>query len=649
MQVFDFLRYYLILILALSVFIFFGYGILRIFRIHVNLKSHSSIFASGVVGALLLVSIGACFFTGFKTVFIAVPVILLATVFSLEKHFKNSLTDLDSAKWVNIIFEFFIVSLFIYTFNYYLLFYDKSLLATPHPDIIFHSKLSVYLQRFGIESSELEYYYQNTIKPQPYHYVEAWTTSLLDFFLNQNNVLLLSLVVFPCFLVILFFGYSAILHCITGDKSNWLSKCLCLISIPLTGLAFKFYSDIPFLSSLPVFARNPINYSKLSVIYLSVISAVLLVFKGAERAALRSLLILPIVFISCAPSVLMGVCLVHLWNLFQHRKVLTFLEEIFFVGVVCAVMLWVYYPSNHLTNEQNSVVRVGGSLGFFDFQYFKTCINVCGGTTIQLIILYLPILLIAFFAKVYLRIWNESSSLIKVGFLISISGLLFWAALHRMPDSIQLFSNFSICFFNILSFIIIIYAYKHYNSDVKKLLLSFFVGVVILLSIVNTVSEMRTEETPLQVSQQNDFYKKLRAHFTVDNPIGVYIRNKDEYTSVFVKNSNFATLANFLLLLDDRCHQISISVFDIKLDESSPLFQYESSVVKTSTFHRYVMEQKRAKSFISIEQSQLDFINTLHVQYLVASDRANVPQLILNSVKEEFVEPVTKVRILLLK
>jgi hypothetical protein len=643
-----FWKYYGIMLSTFLAAVLIGYAIIRVVKLDIRLGKHVDWFASASIGFFLIATITACYYTGFKTVMVAVPLVLFCVLVNVRNQLKSKICFELFFSW-KLFVEILIVSFLIYVFSFEILFYKTSLLSTPHADIVFHSKLSVYLPFVKVENNELEFFFSSTVKTQPYHYFEAWLTSAIDAVFKENNLYIITLSVFTNLLFLVYIGFCSVAERILERRISWYISFFCLASVFFTGVIFDFYQSIPLMNTGNVFTRNPINYSKISVIYTCIISAILLELWGYKRSSTLSLLMLPVLFISCAPGVLSGLSAYFILNYFftdRNLRLLTSnLAKTSAIGLF--IFLINFYPTSY--HHENHISNVGNNLDIFAFNYLLTCVNVVGGTIVLLVCLYLPVVVIFLLIKrkIFWPAFNLFN-LFTASTIVVIFSLICWAALHRMPDSVQLFSNFTICFLNIISIFTILYAAKKFNGYRRVICMTLY-GLLIFLSAMHTIREVKSLETNQQIVERDKFFKEVRGIFKGINPIGVYIRSKEEYNSVFVKNSKFATPANFLLSINDRCHQISLSVFDIPLDDNSPLFSFESGLVTSSTFYRFVQNQKLGNRFVSVEQSQIDFINQYHIQYIVASPHVKIPYMILNKVIAQRIEPVTKERIMILK
>jgi hypothetical protein len=276
-----------------------------------------------------------------------------------------------------------------------------------------------------------------------------------------------------------------------------------------------------------------------------------------------------------------------------------------------------------------------------DANFFIRAIKIILGSTIQIIVLYIPLIFILIYIKYTCKfdkhfiVNNKHIVLFMVLYVFSI---LAWVFLPNFPDSVQLFNNIIFPFMHISIFIFLI---KIYNKKYIAIFLYPFIGCMIIINILFTINEVRRSDITVY---SEAYLKEISIHIKNKNPVGSFLLDKSEYSYMFVKNSDLFCLGQYLNLLGSEYHTISLSVFDIPI--TSP---FEEFSVKSTNFYKFVESQKKANNFVSIAQSQIDFVKKYKIDYLIISPKVTLAEHWKPLIDKELIDEKSKEHFIILK
>jgi hypothetical protein len=211
--------------------------------------------------------------------------------------------------------------------------------------------------------------------------------------------------------------------------------------------------------------------------------------------------------------------------------------------------------------------------------------------------------------------------------VLPFSALLGWAILSRSTDSVQVYSNLSIPFFNLFFMLLAIYSVKHSSNKKSKILL-------LLLLLPNLFFNFRVFFYNNEITE-TETLKELTSKIKNKNHISVSLKKSEDYSTVFAKNPYLAFLGQYLVPFYSDAYSVDISVHQMKIDSTSRYVQSEIRMLQNAPFYQYVERQKSVGKFVNIKQSQLDFIKEYKIDYLIANKNTSIPKHIQHLVEEE--------------
>lgn len=609
---------YVILFVSASTFV--GLGTLRLLRLKVA-QSYSGVFKIILIGFFLIVTLFAVIASRGATVLLGF--VLVGLFLWWDSRFQNALSSAEDIKQsislsfiLRRLLELSIVSLIIILYRVSFMDAGGYFIEPVYNDYVFYAKLSKYLLETGIENVEFDYIFlQDNL--EPYHYVDIWINSILVYVTRQNAVELMILSSYTIGLAGIWLGMLALLE--TWFGANLYSKIAALLLIFATGIFWGGIIKIPFLQSTDVFARHGMNYSKLFPIYWIILLTILLYRESKtfrSKSIVTALLALPIINISSAPGVFFVLCLFFLIELFKT----SFLKwEIAIKATVIVLFIGLFYK----TGQSDA----GGSWSFdykeyIAFSYIKTFINVIAGTSIQMVLLYLPIVLI-----LPLSVKHYGFKTVR-DILLATMGVFFafiipWAVFHRNANSVQLFSNtfipFITCFFIAIGCDMV----SSLNNKMQRNVIAVTMLLLPALGLVKDIIERTRSAYSISTTADSvadcvDFFSKK-----VKNPVGVYFSSDTDWAT---KAMPFGALdMKFQQFVNrERFHTISLSILDIPLDTSSLHFANEREQIKNALFYRYLEKQpKRSQNTITYFQEK--FVKDFNVEYVLTNYTYSLP------------------------
>ena len=144
----------------------------------------------------------------------------------------------------------------------------------------------------------------------------------------------------------------------------------------------------------------------------------------------------------------------------------------------------------------------------------------------------------------------------------------------------------------------------------------------------------------------DDYLRQIKGYVLSDNKptIGAAIKGGKDYKSGFSKQTAAYTLGYYLAYMENGAIALNISDFDIpnpkwgdELDRASNLFC------------RFVKDQKARKVFVSIGQSQVDFIKKHDLDFLILSKNGTLREEVQAIVADTIMDDVSGERFLLIQ
>lgn len=510
----------------------------------------------------------------------------------------------------------------------------------PHHNEFFYSEVSEIIWQTGHENTYqagnlVNRSYGGTI---PYHYFELWLGGFFAWLFQVSNLLSLQLLVFPLFFLMMAIGLFSVAES--------------FFPVTVKGFLFVFsllfIGGVPFVvNDLPPFSfqwvtniESPLVYEKSAHLYWIALIGFLLMINEFFTGGF--LVFVSLVFVSgtLLPGVLGGGLIFLLLSaLCKIEKITWLLKQLVYFSSLILFFFFFYFLSG---NNQFSFRSCFPALHYTDlspflqngfdfftikvflvelvFRIYKIPLNV-----ILSLIPFFVLVMIVFLKKAGLKGWLGRSFLLVVSAFLSavISSGIF----YKMWDSWQFVENFYffILVFFALSFIFLYSEYPEWH--LKKWLALFFLFVFLFKGSSYMVHRHLARES-LYGAYSDEYLMKISALPGTGNSLGVFFhslsgleRSLDPIGPVINR------IGGYTDFMPQFSSAVDLSVMDLTHWDSMPAGELETAALRTSPFFIFVEEQKRSGAFVSVEKSQVDFMDEHKIRYGIASANASIGPL----------------------
>jgi hypothetical protein len=475
----------LLLLVAIATFTAIGWILFKILRkpVPASLQGFSwAIF----FGVLFSVSLYAVVRTGFRTMLLPVPVLVIAGIYYLDNGFIERMQT-TATKYIDrrMFFIFILLVAFCWMLNVlpYLSFHE-GILRYAGGDPGFYARASEFLNWFGKESPNIDYVNPEKLGIAPYHYGDVWLNALLSRTGIINETVTLTLVSYPLMEVVFSLGTFCFLL-----QSGILAK-LNSVVVLITGSVFLvsglkiFFPG--FLVHSDVLSISPYYYPK-TLIPASGLVFLLTMITGKQwRPFFIITLVIGICFINVAPSLFAGAALFALYVLINRQmKINNFLPVVLLAlfSVFLIIFIYKFFPGVNNNSEPGlTSTHLAYSIGDL-----KTSMHIFVGGLFQFFVLIpFAAILILFRKKLVSDIKSANRFSIIYACLIPLTGLVSWAILYKtVADGVQFFSNVFIPVCSIFAVGASAYVLSRATVTWQKLL----VGLLVLFACVQNISQ----------------------------------------------------------------------------------------------------------------------------------------------------------------
>jgi hypothetical protein len=579
-------------------------------------------FLSFFMGLVFVVSLYSIWFTHGKTVqVIFLPLLILLAVVIRKK---------DHAFIKNEYSPYFLLSAILL---FIIIFFGYSYLGSSNEylsgDYILYSKISYYMPKTGFEN---DYHIFNTLDGDyraatPYHYFDLWLNSVNCSIMPGVSRYDTFLLVTPTILlVVIFLAFLAIYE--TYRKPDAFGLLLALAILFFGGIFLPFYHKIPILHSFE-YCFSPFtgfHIVKFAPTVLFMVAAYVVLTNLNLLAALLTLSMLAVVSAVNIPGISFAFVFTFVFfKLFHKRLQLDFPLRhlvIALVPVVSVALFYVFF-GNHL------IVR-GGASGpeimqqlhqFIKPVFLKHFMNITGSSAINILVIYLlfiPVIFLSLYKKQPLQTDNIFYFLISLGFCIG--GVIAWGFLSTKTNAIQTF-YFTLKSLPVLIFIsLIVIDYRPLKYTVLCIICIFTA-----LNIYKCVAYNNSNHSKEQFAAEYAFAVKHMDTLSLT----ASIKDSSDYIDDFSYYSTCFGLGRYLSLYNNAFFPISISDYNLPFVKDPDERALYMEGYRLGVFYRFVEKQKKSGSFVSIEESQIDFIKKYQIRNILLSPKASLPPLLL--------------------
>lgn len=667
----DLIPYLSVSIVSFLWLLFAGIVIEKVLLRHVSIdKPYTKLFVQLMLGLVTTVLFYSVIKSGGKTFNLAIIPVLILGYFESKRMAKplatNTLLWKDHLPGVMPLLVSLSVLCFYVVFKYFENHIGGAMpwVPTLGADYVQHAVISEALSMVGVENKfapevVMDAKFQGLF---PYHYFDLWLNALITDVSGNNGFLTLHMVTYPLVIVVGYLGVLTIWE--TQQKVSLLVALFSLFLVCFGALHFDTYNSIHYLSKenyrLNHFGENALTMPKI-LQYLPFATAfVALLIKQYFRAAFLVLTLLIMVYFSAL--VMLGVLgafvLVNLVRpIWVERK------DAFVIGVNAFVPLVVFIGVYLLMSKGIEGTRDSFDLKLTDTGYMRTRINILGLSTIQTGVMYAPYVLSIALMALTIGLKKAANKttilLLSLALLVYAAGVSGWVIALESVDGMQLVgNNMPIANMLLVGLAIIVFstALTSQKSKIGLVMGSVMFATCLLYATVNDMNGMIDRKHTAR-KQSVSYLQSIGNEFVGEKDLmGAYLKGDEEYRdpqySVAHKISQSFKLDLYVAPMEQYYSSVNLSVFEIPFsDPQKDALKYkrEKNAIEATIFYLFVAEQKKAGTFVSVAQSQVDFIKKYNIKYLVVSRSAFVPKELEELTERFFVDENTEERFIVLK
>lgn len=612
----------------------------------------STLFFSLFTGTFLFSSIVALSFTSFKSIFSFALLVLffIALVLRKAKRLEVKTTSLEFTFKSCIGYLGPLISvlmLLVAWFGSQVVNTNVELVLPANPENYLYSQFAKLLSETHIESTFTIGFLPGSYTGgvSPYHYFDLWLSAGISKVFHISALEAIHFFTLPLLNFLNVLGLCALFELSSKPKRF----------IPFIALLFLHLSGINFLSIAQEFGKYHFDFlepllglygEKLSFAFTLFIVAVYLILKNRHLEAIYFLVLVPLFFPLLFPPLIIGLPLFA--AVLSRIKIINTKEFIQYGFFLLSVILGLIFFYRNSPAASFSLESSSDFSGFNLASVKMTLVELYYRTwdkPFRTLLFYSPFLLFLLIKLKDLKFSEAHKTLLLLTGLLYSSALVSWGLLYKLPEARQIYTNALLLFHLVL--VLVLYDWILLQ---KKGKLAFIASsaLVVLLCTMASYNYKDYAEAQLKYGYSKEYIKTIKSlrlaandQFTV-----AYIKNKNEYLSTTELVTGGITGA-YLQLENKFYGLVCLSCFDITEDVS--IGESSKKMLYSQNFYTFVKEQQKQNKFISIEQSQLDFLSLHKIRYLLVSKNCVVPQLIFAKADKRLVDELSGEQFLVLK
>lgn len=634
--------FYVVVVFFLIAAFFIGDALQKLAKVRLaNRDQH--VFTSIFWGIVLVVIVYSVIKTGGITINLFFIPLVLAFIYigRTQKTFALIPDTTDKIKWKDVL---------IYGIVFTIYFGINALRITnpgedfifmvPQQDIIFYFENADSLNRYGIENyyNSLNYFsdYKGTT---PYHYFELWIIAFLSFIAQELTIYGFQICLLPIFQLLLFIPIRGYLK---SDKILVNTVCAFLLTF-ISGYVPDALRGLGHLQYAEALQMHGTIYVYVGVYFLFIMAS--LAYKKSFLISFLILISLSVASFTTFPALIGGIAAFAVLNLFKARgKIEQYLKEndymkysrreylavlafTLFFGL--GILIFYKITGNKIEDGNLSVTKNH----FLSADYILALKNIIGRPNILIVIpfLYLFITVYIFYQK---RIIKEvlSNNIFLVFIFCYASSFAAFLILYEIPDSFQLFRNFttiSLYVFFIYVLIKVINSYFHKAERKHLFLLPFF-----FLLIFNVYENCTTKQ--FSFKHDSSYIGKIVKELDSNKgPLNcAFLSNSDTTKEVSLTFYHRNINKHGYVRYSEKCLGIYQANDSYRYIDNK--FTLEISR-KTSAFLRFRAKNKNKE----LGLVQYEFMKNSNVQYLIIQAGELISPFLKTKIEFLFRDPVS--------
>ncbi len=606
------------------------------------------------LGKLTICLLTALFFTFGKTVFLQfIPLGFVVLDYYWNKTQSSAhKVQTHRTRWFFIPI-LFVLSIIVFSWEVLIsTYYEGFSFKMPFADMLWYADISQYLVITGEEnihhaSNLLDKNFNGLVL---YHYFDLWLNGFVTATMGGTSYLNLAFVSTPALIFTVLVGIlSLVQHYRTVNAFYILLAFLFLF---LSGIILNLGLEWDFLRHLEGYNADLFHYKmrKYAPYYLVFMAFSVLVVHREYFTAIICLLCLPVMSIVTTPAVVGAVLILSPFFYFLEYYRRKYLYRILILGLTTPAFLWIF---SQIFGYQS---KLYSSFSLFLLDFSETQFNIFFGSILLICILYLPfLLLLLFFQRSFKKIFQE-----KIIFLLafwamtSFLGLLAWTFTYQKGDSWQLFVKPTMPFLNCVFMILFLSLMAHQSRSTPKAIIKTMLVIVLTFNMLRLLQLGKNYIAYSPQAREEwfspDFLFKIKEvlnsrHF---NAVGVSIVGAADraWASGAYKNTPmmFRT-GDYLAVMKPRFTTLPISDLDVY---QVVLGEYREGF-SDSPFYRFVEKQKGEEKFVSVDQSQIDFIDLHFIEYVTVAKNGRISELLAQRIEQTITDERSGEKFLILK
>lgn len=608
------------LIGSVVLFILIGVLFFRLFRRDTFVNSFERFYWCGTAGLILIVSGYAIYMTGFRTVLLICPVLLVLFVRSMPA--LKTQTEGSKVKEALLFTSAALVIYFVFYSKAFFSFSHTGMVKFAALDNLYYARLASYLNLTGREVYSPEYLFPQAYTTTPYHYGDMWLCALIANVANLKTPFALILVMYPCLAVFGVLGIAAfIVHRFAFHPSR---VFLCLFALFFTGITLLYF--------IPTNYRNvtiePIaNYPKTLWILVFVIGTLQLTSKREWLLLSIWAALCSITFINALPALMASAVLLLLIQMFAfHQSYKTLLPGIATVigtglYIVCFYKI-TSTPQAALFSTTNGSAALLKALSSSEGTATKIVHVFLQG---QLFLPYLLLFAVAGYGRRLStkKVWAvllSSECLWLV--LLLLSGLVAWLFTRfYTTESPQFLYNIVQ---PLVATSITAWAYWMFASKNKLMLKVATAGILVFLLFHHRDFTYDLERRrPDEWTALKDFLNR-KGNGRKEILVFLHVKPLSAYSNFFRTNTRlYPPLPEITYLMEPYINE-SLDIPLLLQDSLARQSQDIKAQLRNSSFYQY-LQQKKPLPPKDWSASMHDFAIAVHAQYLMVSKQTSFP------------------------
>jgi hypothetical protein len=545
------------------------------------------------------------YFTKGRTIFLLTPLLLYILIpKNTNTKFSIFTTILEPLCWV-------LATIVVYDFKF---FNGLQLNLELVGDKSFYAQVSAYIKHTGIETYYFDYSVNANRSPIAYHYGENWITIFFTSLFNLTTDVAQELVAIPFML-----GLGTYFIFKTAKQFNH-GVLVSLFIVLLT----LFFTEIPFLdmSFLPKINSNidgfKISFYHMPKFSFSFMCATAILYSMALddwKVSPETIVLSLFAFIGCVSF--LSVCgILLLIQTIQAKKIelkSVLLAMLFFVYFV--VFYFLMAKSNKATSYNTFDSSLFGNCISL-VSYTKTLVNIIGLSTLQIIVVVSPFLVLLILVRNYF--FTNLKWPLYTMCLCLFLGLFCWALFWYSLGSVSLFVDAPFIVFKIICITVCSsVALSHFATN--KFIISSFMVVLFAVILPNMYNFVFTNTQPTTL-----FAKDTQRFLNINKNIPfLYFRHYNVNANAFSTNLLVAPQVSAITAITANHYGVFANAHTIKKSNDCLTYSRDNSLINTSTFELF-----KAKNSAITNDSLLinTFAKTNGVKYIIADANFKLTQ-----------------------